>query len=132
MNNSLLQLPSNQRFGYFFTIVFLIAAVYSYYINNNFWLFTLSGICIALLITTILKAEILMPLNKCWFRFGLILGMVFRPIIMGIIFFGIFTPIAILIRLFGRDELNIKFLKKSSYWIRREASIQDDFFNHQF
>lgn len=132
MKNSEIKLPSNRSFGYFFTIVTLIASVYSFYVNSNFWLFTFSTICTAFLVITILKSEILMPLNKLWFRFGLILGMVFRPIIMGLVFFGIFTPIAILIRFFGRDELNVKFFKKSSYWIKRDGSIQDDFFNQQF
>ena len=132
MHDSEFKLPSNRSFGYFFTIVFLIASVYSYYVNSIFWLFTLSPVCISLLIITILKAEILLPFNKFWFRFGLILGIVFSPIIIGVIFFGIITPISILMRVFGRDELNIKFLKKSSYWIKRDSLIQKDFFNNQF
>ena len=64
------------------------------------------------LIITITNADALLPLNKLWMKFGILLGMIISPIIMGIIFFVIFTPIAILMRLSGRDELRLRFKKK--------------------
>ena len=66
------------------------------------------------LIITITNADALLPLNKLWMKFGILLGMIISPIIMGIIFFVIFTPIAILMRLSGRDELRLRLKKKKN------------------
>ncbi len=70
-----------------------------------------------------------MPQRNCynWFFFTLVF-----PIVLGIIFFGLFTPIAILIRLIGRDELRLKFTQKASHWISREEPIKSESFKHQF
>ena len=132
MKFSEVEIPSNRKFGFFFTAVFLIAAFYSYYINNIGWLYTLGAISIAFVVVTIIKADVLLPLNKLWMKFGLLLGMIISPIVMGVIFFGIFTPIAILMRLFGRDELRLQLKKQTSHWVNREATAQFGSFNHQF
>ena len=109
MNFSEIKLPSNRKFGFFFTAIFLVITIYLYYINSEL-VYIYGIICFVFLIVTILKANALLPLNKLWMRFGILLGMIISPIIMGIIYFGIFTPIAIIMRLFGRDELRIKFI----------------------
>ena len=85
-----------------------------------------------LLFVTIVKADVLLPLNKLWFRFGLLLSTIVSPIVLGVIFFGIFTPIAVLMRMSGRDELRLKFNNKASHWISRSPPIQSDTFKHQF
>ena len=85
-----------------------------------------------LLIITIINADILFPLNKLWMKFGILLGMVFGPIVMGIIFFGIFTPIAVLMRFSGRDELRLRLKKQKTYWINRQTLNKIDCFKKQF
>ena len=95
-------------------------------------IYILGAICGILLIITITNAKVLLPLNKLWMKFGILLGMIISPIIMGIIFFGIFTPIAFLMRLSGRDELRLRFKKKKTYWIDRKTLNEFDFFKKQF
>lgn len=125
-------LPSNQKFGYFFTIILFVASIYFYFkeINIAFYILGIGSIFFSLI--TFLKAEILMPLNKLWMSFGLVLGMIVSPIVMGLIFFMIFTPIGILMRLFGRDELLLQFKKKPSYWSKRNHDIYSNSFRRQF
>ena len=132
MNFNQVKLPSNRKFGFFFTAVFLIASFYSYYINSELIFYTLSTIGGIFLIVTIINADTLLPLNKLWMKFGILLGMIISPIIMGIIFFGIFTPIAILMRLTGRDELRLRFIRKKSHWIHRKKVKEFDTFKKQF
>jgi len=125
------ELPSNRKFGFFFTFVFLAAGSFFYFTAATvaaFILFFLSG---SFLAATLLKADILLPLNKLWMRFGLLLGMIVSPIVLGLIFFGLFTPIALVMRLAGRDELRLRFRKKSSHWIAREP-VPGESFKHQF
>ena len=95
-------------------------------------IYILGAICGILLIITNTNAKVLLPLNKLWMKFGILLGMIISPIIMGIIFFGIFTPIAFLMRLSGRDELRLRFKKKKTYWIDRKTLNEFDFFKKQF
>jgi hypothetical protein len=61
----------------------------------------------------------LTPLNKLWFRFGLLLGKIVSPLIMGIIFFFVVTPTAFIMRIIGKDLLNLKFNNKKTYWIEK-------------
>jgi len=95
--------------------------------------FYVLGACsIVFFLITFFKAEILTPLNKLWMKFGLVLGMIVSPIVMGAIFFIIFTPIGILMRLFGRDELHLKFKKSYSYWNRRNEYTHSNSLRSQF
>ncbi len=91
-----------------------------------------STICGIFLIITIINAKVLLPLNKLWMKFGILIGMIVSPLVLGIIFFGIFTPIAILMRISGRDELHLRFKKKKTYWINRKTLNIFDFFKKQF
>ena len=132
MKFSEIELPSNRKFGFFFTFVFAIAAAYFYYYANIGWACAfLAGSSIFLLITLI-KSDALLPLNKLWMRFGFLLGMIISPLVLGLIFFGLFTPIATLMRLSGRDQLRLKFYNKSSHWILRSDPIKSDSFKNQF
>ena len=132
MKFSELKLPSNRKFGFFFTAIFLLASSYSYYVDSELMVYILSAICGVFLIITIINADVLLPLNKLWMKFGILLGKIVSPIIMGIIFFGIFTPIAILMRLSGRDELHLRFKKKKTHWINRKDVKKFDTFKKQF
>jgi len=132
MKFSEIKLPSNRKFGLFFTAIFLLASLYLHYVDSETMFYLLSIICGIFLIITITNADILLPLNKLWMRFGILLGMIVNPIIMGIIFFGIFTPIAILMRVSGRDELRLSFKKKKTHWINRKSLKGFDLFKKQF
>lgn len=133
MNFSDLELPSNRKFGYFFTAVFGLATAYFSYVGAGKTSFILFLIAQLLLLTTAVNADWLLPLNKLWMRFGLLLGMIVSPVVMGIIFFGLFTPISLIMRLFGRDELRLKLTSRESHWKERDSSAtQDDTFKYQF
>lgn len=132
MKLSEIELPSNKKFGFFFTFVFAVAAAYFFNSANLTWAYAFSTAALIFLVITLVKDDILLPLNKLWMRFGLLLGMIVSPIVLGIIFFGLFTPIATLMRLGGRDELRLKLNKKSSHWITRGEPIQSESFKHQF
>ena len=132
MKFSKIEYPSNKKFGYFFAAVFIIIAAY-FYINKSINLtYIFVSIAIFFLLAAILKDEILLPLNKLWMRFGLLLGIIISPIVLGLIFFGLFTPTAIVMRLFGRDELRLKFKEKTSHWINRGDTIHAESFKRQF
>jgi len=85
------------------------------------------------ILTALLKADLLLPLNKLWMRFGMLLGMVISPIVLGIIFFGLFTPISIMMKIFGRDELRLKLGVRASHWKEKESPIPPaESFKNQF
>ena len=132
MNYSEIELPSNRKFGFFFTFVFVVAAAYIYYSAYESWAYFFIVTALIFLLVTLVKSDALLPLNKLWLRFGLLLGMVVSPIVLGIIFFGLFTPIAVVMRLSGRDELRLQFLQKTSHWISRSEPIKSESFKHQF
>ena len=116
-----IKLPSNRNFGVVFFIVFLIIALWPFLKGENLrlWAFTIS---LLFLILGLLNAKILTPLNKMWIKFGEILGNVISPLVMGIIFFGIVTPIGLFLRLIGKDVLKLKKNKKNTYWIEKDNS----------
>ena len=126
------ELPSNRKFGFFFTVVFLVASGYFYMKTNTIGLYTFGGLAIISLLITIIKAELLLPLNKLWMSLGHLIGMFVSPIVLGLIFFGIFTPIGFIMRIFGRDELQLKFQEKRSYWIKRETALDPNSLKNQF
>ncbi|MDA7463149.1 SxtJ family membrane protein [Candidatus Pelagibacter ubique] len=130
MKFSNIKLPSNRKFGFFFTVIFLIPSGYFWNDANSSLAYGFATLSFLLLVTTIVKADVLLPFNKLWMRFGLLLGMIVSPIVLGLIFFLLFTPIAFFMRIFGRDELHLKFKKKKSHWIKRE--LQPGSFKQQF
>ena len=132
MKLSEVELPSNKKFGFFFTLVFALVAGYFYFSDSWAWVYPFSTVAVILFTVSIFKADILLPLNKLWIRLGLLLGMIVSPVVLGIIFFGLFTPIAFLMRISGRDELRLKFKNKASHWISRSEPIHEDSFKHQF
>ena len=132
MKFSEVELPSNRKFGLFFTFVFVVVAAYFYYSDNVTWAYVFIAAAMIFLLVTLIKSDALLPLNKLWMRFGLLLGMIVSPIVLGVIFFGLFTPIAMLMRLSGRDELRLKFTQKTSHWISRGEPIKSESFKHQF
>lgn len=132
MKFSEIVLPSNKKFGYFFTFVFAVATTYFFTNEVESWAYIFAVTAIVFFLVTAATPDVLLPLNKLWMRFGFLLGMIFNPIVLGLIFFGIFTPMAVLMRLSGRDELRLKFKNKSSHWVSRDEPIQAESFKHQF
>ena len=132
MKFSDIELPSNRKFGFFFTFVFAVTAAYFYNSTNMTWAYIFGAASLIFLVVTLVKDEILLPLNKLWMWFGLLLGIIVSPIVLGIIFFGLFTPIAFVMRLSGRDELRLKFSNKASHWISRSEPIKSESFKNQF
>ena len=113
-----IEIGSNRSFGIVFFIVFLVIAIYPLINNGELRLWSLI-ISLIFLFLGLVNSKILNPLNKIWFRFGIFLGKVISPLIMGIIFFLVVTPIGILMRLLNKDLLNLKFKNTGSYWIEK-------------
>ena len=116
--NSNLKIGSNKSFGIVFFIVFLIVGLYPLVNNEEIRIWCLI-ISLFFLILGSINSKILTPLNKIWFKFGILLGKIVSPIIMGVIFFLVVTPIALIMRIVGKDLLNLKFNKDKSYWIQK-------------
>ena len=127
------KLPSNTRFGSFFSGIFLFLALYFFYISNNYYL-VIFGLLFAITsFTTLFFSDLLAPLNTLWMRIGYLIGGVVSPIVMGAIFFLFFTPIALIFKLIKRDYLRLKYHYENSYWIARsQSTIDPDSFKNQF
>ena len=116
--NSEIKIGSNKSFGIVFFIVFFLIATYPL-INNQdvrLWFLLISFI---FLILGLINSKILNPLNKLWFKFGIFLGKIVSPIVMGIIFFFVVTPTGIIMRVLGKYLLNLKYNNNKSYWIEK-------------
>ena len=114
-----IKISSNRSFGIVFFIVFLLISIYPLLNDDHLRIWSLI-ISIAFLILGLLNSKILFPLNKIWFKFGILLGKIISPLIMGLIFFVVVTPIGLLMRLFNKDLINLKFNKSKSYWIEKK------------
>ena len=132
MKFSKTKLPSNKKFGYFFSFIFLIISIYLLYFSRYKAGYIFATLALLFLIISILNSNLLLPLNKLWMRFGILIGMFISPIVLGIIFFGLFTPYGLVMKIIGRDELHLKTSKDKSYWIPRSQSSSKINFNQQF
>ena len=127
-------LPSNRNFGFLFAGVFALLAAYGGYHGANVttvygWL--IAGVIIGLV--AIIAPGLLTPFNRAWMKLGELMGKIVSPLVLGIIFFVLITPVALVTRLFGRDELRLKKTDASSYWIdRAPPGPAGDSFKNQF
>ena len=111
---------SNKSFGIVFFLVFFLIGIYPV-INSNdlrFWSLFLSLI---FLILGLMNSRILTPFNRIWFKFGMLLGTIVSPFVMGVIFFFIVTPIGVIMKITGKDLLNLKYSNKNTYWIEKSG-----------
>lgn len=119
---------SNKSFGIVFFIFFIAVSFYPLinYEEIKLWALILSLI---FLILGLIDSSILTPLNLLWFKFGIFLGKVISPFIMGLVFFIVVTPIGLLMKLFKKDLLRLKKSDKQSYWIERKSKsrMKDQF-----
>ena len=114
---------SNRSFGILFFIVFLILSLWPLKNGNNLNLYFLISSGIFLILGAI-NSKLLTPLNKTWIKFGEILGLIIAPIVMSLVYFVILTPVSLIVRLFGKDLLGLKFIKENeTYWIKRKKNL---------
>ena len=118
MKNTEIKIGSNKSFGIVFFVVFLLIAIYPLINNGELRIWSLI-IAIIFLILGLINSKVLTPLNKLWFKFGLLLGKIVSPLVMGIIFFFVVTPTAFIVRIIGKDLINLKFNNKKTYWIEK-------------
>ena len=102
-----IKLPSNRNFGIVFAIVFLIISLWPLLSQNEirFWSLIISIIFLSL---GLINSKLLLPLNKIWFKFGIFLGNFIAPIVMGVIYFFVVTPTGLIMKMLGKDLLNLK------------------------
>ena len=120
MKKNSVKISSNRSFGFLFFVVFLAVSLWPLKSQGDLrlWAFILSLI---FLVLGILNSRFLTPLNKLWYKFGIFLGSIVSPIIMGIVFFMVVTPIGLIMRFLGKDLLRVNKNKiASTYWINRE------------
>ena len=113
-----INIGSNRSFGIVFFIIFILIGFYPLINDGELRLWSLF-ISIIFLILVLVNSKILNPLNKLWFKFGIFLGKIISPLVMGIIFFLVVTPIGLLMRLLNKDLLNLRFNNNGSYWIEK-------------
>jgi hypothetical protein len=127
-------LPSERKFGVLFTIVF---ALLTAYVAWKAWSQVAIGVCAVLAagfgVTTLVNPSVLAPLNRAWFALGLLMGRIVSPIVLGAMFFLLITPVAVVARWFGRDELRLKPRDVNSYWRERSDPVAAaESFKNQF
>jgi len=133
MKKNQLKLPSNREFGFLFSIIFLIISVTLFFFNSLIpsKTFLILGLIFAAI--SLIFPRALQPINYLWMLFGALIGKIVSPIILGFIYFLMFTPISIITRLFGRDELSLRSKNSESSWKNREDTIiEPESFKNQF
>ena len=118
MKKNNIKIGTNKSFGIVFFLFFLIVSLFPLFKNENIRVWSLI-IAIIFLILGLLNSKFLTPLNKIWFKFGILLGNFVSPIVMSIVFFVIVTPTSIIMRVLGKNLLNLKKGNKKTYWIER-------------
>ena len=119
-SNSKINISSNRSFGLVFFVVFLIVALWPLKYEEDIRLWSLV-ISIIFFILGVINSKLLTPLNKLWFKFGILLGSIVSPIVMGVVYFAVVTPIGVLMRLLGKDLLKTTKTKSiSTYWMKRD------------
>mgnify|MGYP001347004807 CR=1 FL=1 len=114
------KLGSNKSFGIVFFIFFLIISIYPVLYSEDIRIWSLI-ISFSFLFLGLLNSRLLTPLNKLWFKFGILLGKIISPLVMGTIFYLVVTPTGLILRIFKKDILNLKFNDNKSYWKARES-----------
>jgi hypothetical protein len=126
-------LPSNARFGWLFATILAAVATYQFWTGRHLVAWIVAAVAIAFIAIALTRPTALQPLNRLWFAFGLLLGRIVSPLVLGILFFLIITPVALGGKLFGRDALRLKRRITASHWIPRDPPGPAlDSFKHQF
>jgi hypothetical protein len=112
------KISSNKSFGIVFFVVFLIIGLFPLINDQEIKIWSILTSLI-FLILGLINSKILTPLNKIWFKFGILLGKIVSPIVMGLIFFLVVTPIALIMKILKKDLLNLRYNNDKSYWIEK-------------
>jgi len=116
---------SHRVFGWVMAVVAGLVALWAWRKGHG-WLWWPAGIAIAFALAAAIAPALLAPLNRAWMAFGLLLGRIISPLVMGLIFFGVVTPIALLARLRGVDPMRRRFDPGAkTYWIERDPPGPD-------
>ena len=130
MKQKEIKISSNKSFGLVFFVIFIIVALWPLLNDGNIRIWSII-VSIIFLILALLNSKILTPFNKLWMRLGALLGIIVSPIVMGVVYFGIITPIGLIMKLFGKDVLNLKLDKnKKTYWTLKKkipSKMKDQF-----
>ena len=118
MNKDKIKMSTNKSFGLVFFVFFLIISLFPLLENGNIRIWAII-VSIIFLILGLLNSKVLTPLNKIWFKFGILLGSFVSPVVMGIVFFAIVTPTSLIMKVLGKNLLNLKKGNKKTYWIER-------------
>ena len=122
-NKSNIKMGSNRGFGLVFFVVFLILGLWPVKSGGDINILLIL-ISLVFLFLAIIKSKFLTPLNKLWFKFGIKLGAIIAPIVMGVVFFLVVTPIGIIMKITGRDLINKKINKNiKTYWLNRKKAV---------
>tara|TARA_B100001123_G_C15055473_1_gene925348 strand:+ start:112 stop:489 length:378 start_codon:yes stop_codon:yes gene_type:complete len=116
------KISSNRSFGLVFFIVFLLIGIWPLFGEQSLRIWSIV-VSLIFLILGIFNSKLLTPLNLFWVKFGELLGRIIAPLVMGVVYFVIITPIGLFMRLIRKDLLKIKFLNNNSYWIKRSKNI---------
>ena len=128
MQQKKIKISSNRSFGLVFFIVFLTISIWPLLNDEKIRIWAIV-ISIIFLVLGILNSNLLQPLNKIWYNFGIFLGKIVSPLVMGLVFFFVVTPTGYIMRFFRKDLLNLKKNKNDSYWIiRKDKSRMKDQF----
>jgi len=122
LKNNDIKIGSNKSFGIVFFIVFLIISLYPMLKGQDLRLWSLI-ISFIFLILGMINSSILTPLNKIWFKFGILLGNIISPIVMAIIFFGVVLPTGIVMKILRKDLIGLKKNNKNTYWIEKKSQM---------
>ena len=118
-----IKISSNRNFGLVFFVVFLIVSLWPLTNGEPIRIWS-TIISLVFLILGLMNSKLLAPLNILWCKFGMILGTIISPIVMGIVFFLVITPIGIILRIMGKDLLKKSYdKKKKTYWIKRGKPV---------
>ena len=124
---------SERAFGIVFAVVFAVVGLWPLWEGDGFrpWALIAAGVFLA---AGLLVPKALKPLNRLWFVFGLGLHKVVNPLVMGLLFYFTITPMALIMRLIGKDPLRRDFEPEAkSYGIeRRPAGPAPESMRHQF
>ncbi len=129
MKTDNIKIGSNKNFGIVFFIFFLLVSFFPLLQGGSIKIWSLV-VSIIFLILGLLNSPLLTILNKAWFKFGILLGNLVSPIVLGIIFFTIVTPTSLIMKLLGKNLLDLKNNNKKSYWIERpkiKSKMRDQF-----
>ena len=120
LSKSNIKISSNRNFGLVFFFIFLVVSIWPLTHNESPRIWS-AIISLAFLILVLTRSKLLTPLNRLWAKFGIILGSIIAPIVMGVVFFLVITPIGLVMKIIGKDLLSIKYdKKKETYWVKRD------------